>query len=78
MEVILASQSPRRKELMGLFPEELRAWMAEKGEKAFRADQLFAWLHKGARFDEMSNLSIGRTAVCIRQNTSHQKSVFIR
>ena len=44
-------------ELMGLFPEELRAWMAEKGEKAFRADQLFAWLHKGARFDEMSNLS---------------------
>ena len=44
-------------ELMGMFPEELREWMAQRGEKAFRADQVFAWLHKGASFDEMSNLS---------------------
>ena len=44
-------------ELMGLYPEELKAWMVEKGEKGFRADQVFAWLHKGATFDEMSNLS---------------------
>ncbi|MBE5776900.1 MAG: 23S rRNA (adenine(2503)-C(2))-methyltransferase RlmN [Clostridiales bacterium] len=44
-------------ELMGMYPEELKEWMAERGEKAFRADQVFAWLHKGAAFDEMSNLS---------------------
>ena len=44
-------------ELMGLFPDELKNWLVERGEKAFRADQVFAWLHKGATFDEMSNLS---------------------
>ena len=43
-------------ELMSLFPQELRAWCQQNGLPAFRAGQLFAWLHKGARFDEMANL----------------------
>ena len=44
-------------ELMGLYPDELRQWLSQRGEKGFRADQVFTWLHKGASFDEMSNLS---------------------
>ena len=37
---------------------ELAAWLKERGESAFRAKQLFLWLHRGAgSFDEMTNLS---------------------
>lgn len=37
---------------------ELTAAMAQWGEPAFRAKQIFTWLHRGARsFDAMSNLS---------------------
>lgn len=45
-------------EFLGLFPEELKQEMERMGEKAFRAKQVFSWLHKGAAFDEMSNLSL--------------------
>ena len=43
---------------MGLYPEELKQALAESGEKPFRAGQVFSWLHKGARFSEMTNLSL--------------------
>ncbi|MBQ7656980.1 MAG: 23S rRNA (adenine(2503)-C(2))-methyltransferase RlmN [Clostridia bacterium] len=43
---------------MGLYPEELKQALSEMGEKPFRAGQVFAWLHKGARFEEMTNLSL--------------------
>lgn len=43
-------------ELMGLMPDELRETMTGLGEKAFRAGQVFEWLHKGASFEEMTNL----------------------
>ena len=43
---------------MGLYPEELQRALAGLGEKAFRAKQVFSWLHKGARFSEMTNLSL--------------------
>ena len=43
---------------MGLFPEEVKQRLAEMGEKPFRAGQVFAWLHKGARFEDMTNLSL--------------------
>ncbi|MBR3109070.1 MAG: 23S rRNA (adenine(2503)-C(2))-methyltransferase RlmN [Clostridia bacterium] len=43
---------------MGLYPEELKQRLAEMGEKPFRAGQVFSWLHKGARFEEMTNLSL--------------------
>lgn len=38
---------------------ELKEWLADNGEKAFRAQQIFDWLYvkRVASFDEMSNLS---------------------
>lgn len=45
-------------EYLGLYPEELKKVLEGMGEKAFRAGQVFSWLHKGASFDEMSNLSL--------------------
>lgn len=39
-------------------PEELKAALSEMGEKPFRAGQVFSWLHRGARFSEMTNLSL--------------------
>lgn len=45
-------------EWMGLYPDELKSVLTEMGEKPFRAGQIFAWLHKGATFDEMTNLSL--------------------
>jgi len=43
---------------MGFYPDELKKALAEMGEKPFRAGQVFSWLHKGARFEEMTNLSL--------------------
>ena len=37
-------------------PEELSGWAAGRGLPAFRAGQLFRWIHQGADFDEMTNL----------------------
>ncbi|MBQ4075458.1 MAG: 23S rRNA (adenine(2503)-C(2))-methyltransferase RlmN [Clostridia bacterium] len=45
-------------EFMGLYPDELKKVLSDLGEKPFRAGQVFAWLHKGARFEEMTNLSL--------------------
>ena len=36
--------------------EELQAFLHEMGQPAFRAKQIFAWLHKGVGFDGMTNL----------------------
>lgn len=46
------------KELCSLTLEELKAWMAQQGEKPFRAAQVFDWVYsKGAEgFQEMTNL----------------------
>ena len=41
-----------------LFPEELAGILAETGQPAYRAEQIFSWLAKGAKsFAEMTNLS---------------------
>lgn len=38
--------------------EEMGAYLKELGQPAFRAKQVFQWLHRGAKsFDEMTNLS---------------------
>ena len=50
--------SENKLQWMGLYPEELKAALAEMGEKPFRASQFFSWLHKGASFPEMTNLSL--------------------
>ena len=45
-----------KKELLGLFPEELTAELAEYRLPAFRVKHLFTWLHRVAAFDQMTNL----------------------
>ncbi len=45
-------------ELAGLYPEELKEWLASQGEKPFRAGQIFSWLAKGRTFDEMTDLDL--------------------
>lgn len=38
--------------------DELVDFLVENGEKKFRAEQIFSWLHKGVKsYDEMTNLS---------------------
>ncbi len=48
-----------KKDIKSLSLEELKQELAERGEKAFRAKQMYEWMHvKLARnFDEMTNLS---------------------
>ncbi len=43
-------------QLLGYLPEELAALFKEQGQPAFRAEQVFSWLHRGAGYAEMSNL----------------------
>lgn len=45
--------------LYGLTRDDLIAWLTAKGEKAFRAAQIWDWLYRKRvqRFDEMTNLS---------------------
>ena len=43
--------------LKNLTQQELASIFKELGQPAFRAKQVFSWLHKGVRsYDEMSNL----------------------
>ncbi len=44
-------------DLLSMYPDELRALMVSMGQKAFRGDQIFEWINKGAAdFDKMTNL----------------------
>ena len=45
-----------KKILLDCTLDELKAYLIGLGQPAFRAKQLFSWLHKGASFDEMRNL----------------------
>ena len=42
---------------MGCFPQELGEALADMKLPAYRVKQLFSWLHRGARFEEMTNIS---------------------
>ena len=44
-------------ELTGMTCEELTAWIRGLGYPAFRGKQIFRWIHQGADFNEMTNLS---------------------
>ncbi len=44
-------------ELTGMTCAELTAWVKEQGYPAFRGKQIFRWIHAGADFDGMTNLS---------------------
>ena len=43
-------------QLLSMTPEELGVYLKELGQPAFRAKQLFVWLHQGVPFERMSNL----------------------
>ena len=43
-------------QLLGMTPDELAAHLKALGQPAFRAKQVFSWLHQGAAFEQMSNL----------------------
>ena len=49
----------KRADIKSMLPEELAAFMAELGEKPFRAGQVFSWLHEKlvGDFSQMTNLS---------------------
>ncbi len=42
--------------LLDMIPEELRAYFVQLGQPAFRAGQVFGWLHRGVPFCDMENL----------------------
>ncbi len=46
-----------KKEILGMELKELEELVASLGEKPYRAKQLFSWLHRGAEFDEMTDIS---------------------
>ncbi len=43
-------------DILAMLPEELEAFVVSLGEPAYRAGQLFGWMHKGVSPDEMTNL----------------------
>ncbi|MEE0955715.1 MAG: 23S rRNA (adenine(2503)-C(2))-methyltransferase RlmN [Eubacterium sp.] len=46
-------------DIKSLYPEEIRTVMTQMGEKPFRAEQIFYWIHRRQvrSYDEMTNLS---------------------
>ena len=44
-------------ELTGMTCDELTEWFKKQGYPTFRGKQVFRWIHQGADFDEMTNLS---------------------
>ncbi|MBO8162332.1 MAG: 23S rRNA (adenine(2503)-C(2))-methyltransferase RlmN [Brevibacillus sp.] len=57
--MIANTASEQKPLLYSLTMEELKTWLAEQGEKAYRAQQIFDWLYakRVHSFDEMSNVS---------------------
>ena len=45
-----------KEQLLSMTPEELGVYLKGLGQPAFRAKQVFAWLHQGVPFEKMSNL----------------------
>ena len=52
--------APAKRDIRKLSQEELKAFFIEKGDKAFRAQQVYEWLWKKSAksFEEMTNLSV--------------------
>ena len=63
------------REWMGMYPEELGRALAEMGEKSFRAGQVFSWLHRGARFSQMTNLPLSLREKLAEQGVDQPVSV---
>jgi 23S rRNA (adenine2503-C2)-methyltransferase len=58
-----------KKDIRKLSVEQIKDFLVEKGEKAFRAKQIFEWLWKKSahNFDEMTNLSLA-TRELLKEN----------
>ena len=56
--------------LADLSMEELTAWCKTQGLPGFRGKQLFQWIHRGADFPEMSNLSAALREKLAADNTA--------
>ncbi|MHC1786717.1 MAG: 23S rRNA (adenine(2503)-C(2))-methyltransferase RlmN [Christensenellales bacterium] len=63
--------------LLGFYPQELQAWLLRQEQPAFRSGQLFGWLHKGASFEEMSNLPAALRET-LRQTAIDQPAEILR
>ena len=50
------SARDHRVDLLGLLPEELELFLRGLEQPAYRARQVFSWLHRGASFAEMTDL----------------------
>ena len=59
--------------------DELKALFQEIGEPAYRADQLFSWIHQKrvSSFDEMTNLP-EKTRVWLKENTVYERPKVVR
>lgn len=55
----MSSMTGNRPLIFGLTLDELKEWLVQNGDKAFRAQQIFDWLYvkRVSSFEEMSNLS---------------------
>jgi 23S rRNA (adenine2503-C2)-methyltransferase len=62
-------ETATKRDIRTLNLEELKAFFAQQGEKAFRAQQVYDWLwNKAAKdFDQMTNLSVGLRDI-LKQN----------
>jgi hypothetical protein len=47
---------PPKPDFLGLLPDELARFLRGLGQPGYRARQVFAWLHRGAGFAEMTDL----------------------
>jgi len=59
LTVSASSAAPPRIHLLDWTPEQLSAWFTERGDKPFRAKQVFEWVYERGvtAFDQMTNLS---------------------
>ena len=55
--LITPQQNEKKTELTGMTCGEITEWVRREGMPAFRGKQIFQWIHRGADFDGMSNLS---------------------
>ena len=56
-----AETDRERTDIQSMYPEELKKFMAELGEKPFLGTQVFTWLHQklADSYGQMTNLSAG-------------------
>ncbi|MEZ6045606.1 MAG: 23S rRNA (adenine(2503)-C(2))-methyltransferase RlmN [Planctomycetaceae bacterium] len=54
----MSENSPATRPFLSLSRADLQAWLQEVGEPAYRADQIWGWIHqkRANSFDELSNL----------------------